>query len=130
MGIVNPETKICPLMSTVYTHVEDTGGIVGVANTGGKAVQLIASQTPCIGDKCALWNSRAGGCGLVTPTIEIQKIEKHLDDLAASTARLANNAGHLANLEPPKDGKSPIMRLADAVENLVKVNLDKKAAKS
>lgn len=117
-------------MSTVYTHVEDANGIVGMANTGGKAVQLIASQTPCIVEKCALWNSRAGGCGLVTPTVEDEKIEKHLDDLAASTASIARNALHLANLEPPKDGKSPIMRLAEAVENLVKVNLDKKAAKS
>lgn len=114
-------------MSTVHVHVEDAGNLIGGQ---ARAAQLIAAQTICVREKCALWNRYTENCGLVFPAKRLDTMGEHLDDLAASATRLANNAAHLANLEPPKDGKSPLMRLAEAVENLVKVNLDKKAAKS
>lgn len=123
--------KTCPLMSGASPVVSESTGIALVGQ-GGKAiatatpsqqVDIVTFFVPCIETKCAWWDQDKGGCKFLKQFEGIGQLRNNLAVIGeAISARLGVITGHLAHLEPPASGKSPMMRLAEAVECLVEQN--------
>jgi len=94
---------ICPFMSGQLAPISGPGGII----PPGQNIAISSINLPCVGDKCQMWFE--GSCSL--------------RKLVAIAPQLDNIAFHLSNIschmELPKNGSSPMMRIADALEALI-----------
>jgi hypothetical protein len=110
----NPEQfphGTCPFQGGSPVPVPVAGGIA----TNQMRIQI--AQIACNGDKCQLWElvdvhrpAVGGYCGMKRAAIELAGVSDHLCELS----------NVLKVLEPPRSGPSPIMRIAEALEALVK----------
>jgi hypothetical protein len=71
---------------------------------------------PCMKERCQLWDTEEGVCCYQSANWELSQIVANLQPL--------QNLQLLQHLEPPKDG-SPLMRIADALETIVKSKKEK-----
>jgi hypothetical protein len=102
---------ICPFQSGQPVPIQSK---VGLASPG--AMQIGFAEVGCAGERCQLWEridhmkSSAGGyCGMKRAGVELAGVSDQLYELS-------NN---LKVLEPPLNGPSPLMRIAEAMEQLV-----------
>jgi len=98
---------ICPFMSGQLAPVAGPGGIVQQGQITVSSVNL-----PCLGEKCQLWS--ANSCSFT----RICALAAQIDNVAF---RLSDIGDSLTNLEPPKHGPGPIVRIADALEKLIEL---------
>lgn len=95
---------ICPLMSGRLAPIAAPGNLVQQGTIAVSSINL-----PCVGIDCQLW-SESSCC---------------LRHISAIAPQVDNAAFHLSNisflLDPPQNGPSPLARIADALEELIKI---------
>ncbi len=76
--------------------------------------QLASILPPCAKEKCAVWDPVLNMCSVLSLTQNTDSIRELLGTISIELLNLRQA------LEPPKDGPSPLMRLADAAETIGK----------
>jgi hypothetical protein len=107
-----------------------TAIVSGAPRLAARQRGILTMLVSCVREKCALWDDQGRRCGLVSASYVMAdssgKVVEHLDNAAAALSRVANATQSLAHLEPPRDGKSPVARIADAFEKWVALLQEKK----
>jgi hypothetical protein len=127
---LTPVLRACPLMSAAAPiMVEDAVSIVPVdgkmtlSGTASKSPQVLTMVIPCIKEKCQWWSEPGQDCGIVAGLRSLwQTVEPITNTVAVGNEAIAAKLGALSwlsHLEPARGGKSPVERLAVAVESLV-----------
>lgn len=119
--LVSGVDDLCPFMSTTTLVIEKAPGVIdGLGQATGRPVTMYAK---CLKNQCAVWNHKLSCCSFKNATYgSAESLRDLLSTVQvigeAISARLGSISAQLSNLEPPKDGQSPMMRLAAAVEDL------------
>lgn len=111
----------CPLMSGQVIPLSPPGGIQA-PNT----LSVSPVMVPCAGPNCQFWTSFSESESIVAQGCVFHAINCHVGHLSY----LAESLQALDSLTPPRHGPTPLMRIADLLEEFLQLRLGKKATLS
>lgn len=123
--------KVCPLISSAAPVIMESPGVIlgskGMAvatATPAQDVKIVTMAVPCVREQCQWWSPEPQECSIVAGLRMLwQQMKLNGDTLVSVGYAVANTLAPVAklnNLAPPNDGKSPMARIADALEQLAK----------
>lgn len=113
-----PIKNPCPIMSrgTAVVLPIPRESMIEIAGKMPVPVNVLNIEVECTRERCPLWDKTGPGCGLNTARI-----------LDAGLSNIDESIGRLESIfTPPKGGPSPIARIAEALEAIVKHQQEKR----